>query len=329
MGTRRGKFAVLALLLTAALAVFAPVAGAAGEPDTGGFGAFRLKASNGYEVLVLAASKPGFRNGEVLILVSRRGSFVSYYAPATVTDTRIDAELGTLGRIDVEFEPSGSRETVRSQCDPDAKLTYDKGSYVGTVELRGEEGYTEATATRVAFWPRFYVDFGCMSVGYGEFFGPHLPGARLLARKRTEGGSLALQVNQNRPHARVSLIASIEERRGPIQIDRQVEAVDSGISFFFHPNLRSAVLRPEDPFSGRAVFRRDAKKANRWTGTLSVDFPGRSDVPLAGPGFRTSLRHARFTKEVGRDRNRLNLLAWPSTKPSPTASATSSLPAPS
>jgi hypothetical protein len=272
-----------------------------------------------------------------LILVGRRGRFVSYYAPATVTDARIHAELGVLGRIDLEFEPSGSKGTVRSQCDPEDKLTYDKGVYIGTVELHGEEGYTEVNATRVSPWLRFFLDFGCSTVGYGEMFGHGLPGARLIARARTSGGSLALQVNQNRPGARVSLIASIEERRGSIQIDRQVEVTGSAEAFSFAPDLCSAVLRPQDPFSGKAVFRRDAKGSPRWSGSLKVDFPGRSNVSLAGPRFRASLRHAHLTKQVYRGGDstrsqilaRLNLSLWPSTKTSPTASATSLLLGPS
>jgi hypothetical protein len=329
VGTRRGIFAVVALAVAAALAVSAPAASAIGEPDTGGFGVFRLKGSNGYQMLVLANSGRGYRSGEVLILVFGKDKYVSYQAPATVTDTLIQADLGAVGRIDVQFEPNGEKETARSRCDPDDKLTYDDGSYMGTVEFRGEEGYTEVTATRVPPWFGFILD-NCSSLSYGELFGRTLPGARLMARARLQNGKLALQVNQNRPRARVWLTAMIKERRGPVRIERHVETVDSGISFAFHPNLRSAVLRPEDPFSGRAVFRRDAKRANHWTGTLAVDFPGRSNVSLAGPSFQVGLRHAHFTKEVSRDRSsRLNLLAWPSTKPSPTAFATSSLLGPS
>ena len=340
VGERWGKFAIGVLALVAALATLVPSAGAEGEPDTGAFNAFTLKASNGYKMFVFAGSKRGYRDGEALILVNRRGRSVSYLAPATVTDTRIHAELGALGRIDLEFAPSGSKRTVRSQCDPDTTLTYDEGSYVGSVEFRGEEGYTEVTAARVPFWPRFFVDLGCFSVGYGELLGPGLPGARLTAYKRLEDRRLALQVNQNRPGARVWLTAEIEERQGPIRISRQIETIDPSGSFSFDPQLRSAVLGPQDPFSGSVVFRRRAPRGDRWTGNLEIDFPGRSDVSLSGPGFQTALRHARFTKGVVRtsgsdsaiaktERNRPNLFTWPSTNPSPTASAIFSRLAPS
>lgn len=292
VGKLRGKIAVVVLASMAAMTMLAPTASAAGEPDTGAFNAFALKGSNGYKVRVFAASERGYRKGGVLILVERKGRSASYYAPAAVTDTRVHAELGALGRIDVEFEPSGSKRTERSQCDPDTKLTYEEGSYVGSVEFHGEEGYTEVTATRAPLRLGFFLDFGCSAVGSGELLGPGLPGARLRARK----GGLVLQANQNRPGARVRLTASIFERHGSIRIGRQIETIDPSASFAIDPQLRSAVLRPQAPFSGTAVFRRDAPRGDRWTGNLEIDFPGRSDVALAGSHFRASLRHARFTK---------------------------------
>jgi hypothetical protein len=88
LGKRWSKFAVWALSLGAALALFATPAAAEGEADTGAFGAFRLKGSNGYSVLVLAFSKPRFKHGQVLVSVGRgagRGfENVFYFAPAKV-----------------------------------------------------------------------------------------------------------------------------------------------------------------------------------------------------------------------------------------------------
>lgn len=322
---RWGKFAVL--LLSAAAALTATAASAEGEPETGAFNAFTVKASNGYKMRVLAFSRKGYRNGEVLILVGGKGRSVSYLAPATVTDTRVHAELGALGRIDVEFVPSGLQETARSSCDPADKLTYEKGSYVGAVEFRGEEGYTRATATRVPLWMRLLVDFGCASLVGGELSGSRLPGARLRVRRRLDDGNLLLQVNQNRPGGRVWAEAAIEEKRGPIRIAREVEQVYPATSFDFDPKLRFATLRPPPPFSGAALFLRDAKPQNRWRGNLVVDFPGNSNVALTGSRFRSSLVHAHLDKGPSRlgGGSRSSLSRWPSTKPSPIASAMSSL----
>jgi hypothetical protein len=292
---RWGKIAVLLLSAAAALATTVPAASAEGEPDSGAFNAFAVKASNGYKMRVLAVSRKGYRNGEVLILVGGKGRSVSYSAPATVTDTRIHAELGALGRIDVEFVASG-QETARSSCDPADELTYENGSYVGTVEFRGEEGFTGVTATSVPLWMRLLVDFGCFSVGNGELSGSQLLGARLRARKRLEDRSLMLQVNQNRPGARVWTEAAIEEKRGQIRIAREVEQAYPATSFDFDPKLRFATLRPPPPFSGAALFLRDAKPGNSWRGNLVVDFPGNSNVALAGSRFHSSLVHAHLDK---------------------------------
>jgi hypothetical protein len=57
--------------------------------------------------------------------------------------------------------------------------------------------------------------------------------------------------------------------------------------------LRTAVLAPPAPFSGSATFYRFAKAANRWTGNLAIDFPGRARVPLVGSRFEATLVHAK------------------------------------
>lgn len=315
---------VAALMAAAAGSVSAPEACAAGEPDTGGYGSFTLKASNGYRMLVIAGSEAEYRNGEVLIWLFRPGRTVVYFAPATVTDTRIEAELGSLGRITVEFEGSGVKEKLRSPCDPSDQVTYDAGSYVGTIDFRGEEGYANASATSIPFSIKPFIAFACAGSGTGEALGPHIPGARLVAWAGTRQGRVRLQVNQNRPGARVHVEASIEERRGAMRIVREVSETYPADAFHFHPKLHSAALRPAAPFSGSGNFHRNAEPPNRWTGSLAVDFPGRSNVSLTGDRFHVNLVHAVRIRE-GRSfarSSRPNLLAWLSTKLSPTAFAT-------
>jgi hypothetical protein len=300
-GTRWGKFswvAMLVAILVAVGSVSASEARAAGEPDTGGYGAFTSKASNGYWMLVIAGSEPEYRNGYVLIWLSRTGRAAFYSAPATVTDTRIEAELGRLGRIAVEFKGSGLKGKLRSPCDPSDRVTYDRGSYVGTIDFRGEEEYAKASATSAPFSIKPFIAFACAGSGTGETFGAGLPGARLVAWARTRQGRIRMQVNQNRPGARVHVEALAEERRGEIQIAREVRLTSPGAALEFAPDLRFAALRPIAPFSGTGTFRRGAERANRWTGSLAVDFPGRSNVSLTGDRFHVSLVHASRTKKI-------------------------------
>lgn len=310
---------------------FAPMASAEGEPDTGAFNAFTLKASNGYKMFVLAFSKKGYRNGEVLIRVGRKGQGVSYLVPATVTDTKIDADLGALGRIALEFVPTGVKGVASPVCDRSQRVPYAKGSYAGVFEFRGEEGYAEVTANSIPFSPHPWIDVICGSVTTGEVWGSNLPGARLTVWSRPQGERIFLKAIQNRPGARVHLEAAIEEERGGIQIEREVRQTSPARVFEFAPDLRFAALQPGGPFSGTGTFRRAAARVNRWTGDLEVDFPGRSNVSLAGARLHANLVPARLmgSKNKPETASGSSLLQWPSTNPSPTASATSSPLAPS
>ena len=113
----------------------------------GAAGAFTLTGSNGYRILVLADSRRADGRGEVILFVGRRQSGVSYFAPANVTDSHIEADLGGLGHIAVQFVPSGAVEE-ESACGGDP-TQFEGGVYEGSIEFNGEQGYTRASATRV------------------------------------------------------------------------------------------------------------------------------------------------------------------------------------
>jgi hypothetical protein len=327
VGGRWSKFVALCLFVAALGGTLAPAAVAQGEPDTGAFNAFNLKASNGYRMVVWAASGKGYRHGQILILVGRKREAVTYFAPAKVTDVRVVADLGAFGAIDVSFQPSGEKGVDHPVCDSRQRVRYEKGAYIGAIDFHGEEGFTEvhAESARLSLHP--FIDFIC--AGSGEGRGEGFPGAALLVRSKARAKRVALQVNQNRPGARVHVSASTDEQRGRIAIFREVAATYPSGAFHFDPQLRKAVLSPPAPFAGTGLFHRDASPANRWTGNLRADFPGRSNVPLAGSGFAVNLVHASYEGKAGRaPLNRPNLNPWPSTKPSPTAFATPSLLAP-
>jgi hypothetical protein len=324
MGRRWAKLAVVATVALAICCGSAAVASAEGEPDTGAFNAFTVKASNGYRMLVLAGSRKGYRNGEVLILVGRKGRSVSYLAPATVTDTKVEADLGALGQIALQFVPTGVRGVASPVCDSGQRVPYEKGSYAGVFEFHGEEGYAKVTASSIPFSIHPWIDLGCGGPVGGELWGPSLPGARLTVWSRLGATSVFLKAVQNRPGARVHLDAAIEEERGGIQIEREVRQTSPGTVFEFAPDLRFAAFRPSAPFSGTGTFRDGAAQVNRWTGNLALDFPGRSNVSLAGARFRANLVPARLIKpEIEPETTRgFSLHPWLSTKPSPLASAT-------
>jgi hypothetical protein len=270
-------------------------------------------------MVVMAVSKKGFGHGQVLLLVGRKRRGVTYLAPAQVTDTTVKANLGAIGRIDVTFQPNGEQGVTAPVCDRSQRVSYDKGDYVGTIDFRGEEGYTRVQANSAPYSLHPFIDFICPGYSRAEEVGRGIPGARLRARNRSGGKRTELQVNQNRPGARVEISASIDERLGRIRVLREVQVDTPASAFGFAPGLRAASLDPPTPFSGSALYLREARPANRWTGNLAIDFPGHSNVSLTGTRFESSLVHARFSEEtIHYDRrSRPNLLAWPSTMPSP------------
>lgn len=292
---RVGRRLLAAAAGLVALALLAPSAAPALDSDLKGSAIFNLEGENGYRIVVLASSERADGRGDVALIVFRRSATVVYGAPATVTPTRFDADLGELGRIALDVVPTGARKTLRPRCGGDP-VTLEPDSYRGSFEFRGEEGFTAATATRIPEFSRFSVDFGCGGRVTGEAGGPGLPGARLRALAGRGHRRTVLQVNQNRPGARPFFEAEVAEKRGRIEINRYLSGRTRADAFDFDPLLRTATFAPPPPFSGRATFRRDATPGKRWSGSLEADFPGRSNVPLVVPGSRVSLVHARLTR---------------------------------
>ena len=296
----RGVLALLAI--AACVAAPAAPAMAEGEAETGAFGAFRLKGSNGYSIFAIALSKPNFRHGEMVLFVGRKGGSAIYLAPAKVEPTAIEADLGAVGRVDVHFEPSGPPERIHARCEENGSAVFEPGFWVGTIDFAGEEGFTRATVARTkAIVDPFFELAGCGMTMIGEQGGHGIEGARLVARSASAHESAYLQANKNHDGARVYLEADVEERHDGLIVDRQVGGYFPSAAFGFGPSLRTATLAPPAPFAGNATFHRNARPANRWTGNLTVDFPGRADVPLAGRSFKAALGHWKRTESARRN----------------------------
>jgi hypothetical protein len=253
-------------------------------------GGFKLQSSNGYSIVVFGAPARRGRPAAVLIFVGGKRGSASYFAPARVTRTSIEAGLGDLGHIAVSFQPSGKSRTERSQCGG-RSVSFDSGDYAGTIDFHGEEGYTDVEATRARGDLKFLLDAICPAPGTSGI-GPGLPGAELRVRPIGSQSGPSLSLIENDPRAPVRLEASIEERRGEISIERSTAMTAPRTAFDYDSPLRTATVRPPAPFSGEATFRRTAKTRNRWTGNLTVDLPGRSGVFLTGKGLRANLFHA-------------------------------------
>ena len=281
-----------ALWLGVATASGAPVQASVSK-SVGAPGAFEVKGSNGYSIYVFGVEMDEGTSDSVAIFVLGRTGGVSYVAPGTVSGDSIQADLGDLGEIAVRYHPSGQERTVRSGCVGDP-VTFDAGTYEGTIAFHGELGYTDVEVTAASGDVGSLLGFFCGDRS-GGVSGPFLPGAELEVA--TKAGP-HLEVVKNRPTARAHFGVGVYEKYAGIEITRFVGKLMPPSSFRYDPKIRTATLRPPAPFSGTAQFHRNAKPANRWTGDLTVDLPGREDVALTGTGFWASLVHARWDRHL-------------------------------
>lgn len=253
---------------------------------------FRLQASNGYELFALTATPAEGEEGEgriALYLRRGRSAFVSYTAPATLSHTTIDADLGQLGRISVNRVPTGRTKKVRQGCEQRTTERVAAERYEGVIEFHGEEGFTDVSATSA---PLEYGTFCVSGEEGGRPPGKSLPGARLDVEWRSDAQPrLEFDALQRRPGAKTLLSIEVDEDRGEMDIYRAIATWASPGALRFDPLLRTATLRPPAPYAGFGRFRSNAPLAKQWTGNLTVDLPGRANVRLAGPGLWATLEH--------------------------------------
>ncbi|HEY5977553.1 MAG TPA: hypothetical protein VIT85_06820 [Solirubrobacterales bacterium] len=260
---------------------------------------FRLGATNGYTVTVLGLPGDVGERDAVYLVVERPGAVVYYFArDVAVTETSIKADLGSVAQIDMSFAATGKERSQPSPCGG-GRVAIDSGRYEGSFSFHGERGFAEATTTSVAGDMRFLLRLAC-SRTYGESVSSRLPGASLRAvggKPLDEGRrKVGFQVNKNHASGRSLISASLKERRGSLLIQRGVFGSYRAGVFRYGRSLDAAGVHPPAPFSGGATFRRGTSGPNRWTGSLEADFPGRPDVPLAGPGFEANAVHTRITR---------------------------------
>jgi len=247
---------------------------------------FRLAGTNGYTIEVV-----GVQEGEialpvdlVAVIARARGARVEYVVPGTVSEDTISAQLSAFGSIDMRFEPSGTLGTYRQSCSR-TLAKGQEGSWIGTFQFSGENGFTSASATEARpIWPGIGV---CeeSSVSSGG------PGAWLSV-----SGPMGFNFDaaQNKgPGTPVEFEASGREQMPGLSIRSEIWIGGSAKTFTYDKRLRHALVRPPAPFSGSARFtRKSGQRHGTWSGSLRVDLPGLSaPVNLTSPPSFTNLQH--------------------------------------
>jgi hypothetical protein len=255
---------------------------------------FTLKSSNGFTIkLVALRGVLGSSVAFAIVVVSDRTSAVSYSTSATATEDSIEVDLSDLGHIAVSFHATGGTTAERSTCDKRHAAHVKNGYYEGTIDFHGEDGYTEVEVSHAKGDAHMLFDIVCGAESESGV-GPGLPGAELRVRGPRKSSLPSLTAVENDPRAPVQLEANAGEQRGEIWIERTLRVKAPRTAFDYAGRLQTAVLGPPAPFSGKARFRRMGPHKSRWSGNLTVDLPGRSDVRLTGGRLRASLFRARF-----------------------------------
>lgn len=293
----------LVLLACAATLLATPV-GASAKPGykvrPGGTELFLdLGAKGGYEFLVEANDR------QRVLLAVEGGLFTAteYSTKGRVSSTRIEADLGELGRIDIRVNLAPGRAQSyppRKGCGGPASI-YVPGTFRGTIEFSGEGDVPAVSVTRgeIGFTRRFKrvckQRQPAPDRGDGERRKPKVDVGLLEAIGEVEGRTAffgAFNFVPKRDPARSFgfLIAGAFERRERVLIER------STLEFFFGPEafrMSRPGKKPEtvrvalpEPFAGRAHYSRKPGSPPTWTGNLRVDLPGADAIPLAGPDFK-------------------------------------------
>jgi hypothetical protein len=254
----------------------------------GGLSVLFLRGSDGYQVQLMTI-------GRTVLLEAGKARVGAFYAVrGNVSGNRIGARFGRLGRVAVKFSPVGrsARRKRSSRC-PDGGPPLEFGVFRGTIEFRGERGYTTVDARRasgVVIHPRRRPCGPNLRAALSATFGRPSLNTQLTAISRRKGTVTSFELSR-RGRSRLSLEASRQERRGRMQIFRQASTVIGGENAFISsgPGVQPAfafVVAPK-PFAGSALFAADA--SNTWTGSLSAWLPGAGKVGLTGPDFALSL----------------------------------------
>lgn len=224
---------------------------------------------------------------------SRGHRFTTFSAPARATRTALLARFGSLGRVDLSFEPTGrpSKNEPSSFCKGGTQFTW-KGTFRGTVDLKGRYGFRPvhdgsfAATGSITRSPRL-VCHGLPETPLPE------NGGDLVGLWAASCDGRGLVVRGRRPNAKhlgaVSFSASATRKLGRVEVTEALDATASPASFLFDEGLLDATVRPPAPFRGSGSVTRAADGTPKLSGSISAPLFGRQ-LPLAGPDFQAEFR---------------------------------------
>lgn len=262
---------------------------------------FRLPANNGLHAHLTNPKK-------LQLEIRRKGRLVVYEAPGEVTETGVKARFGTLGSIDVSFEPTKVvKENPPKGCSGEPSTLSD-GFFVGRIEFTGERKYVRIDASRAKGTMDVMRQWGwhCRrqpATQIGQRGADGLASRPLLRGRGTEG-TAALTLFDRRhkrffaaygfhgPRGRGGsvFVGAALERRERMRITRATVAQAGSGAFSFDLAAGTATVRPPLPFTGHGTFKRRAHGPGLWQSTIRVPLLGAGPLSVRGGDYRASLK---------------------------------------
>jgi hypothetical protein len=190
-----------------------------------------------------------------------------------------------LGAVSLRFVPRRvTRKRPEKGCAGD-DVRIEHGAFVGVLRFDGERGYARLARRRVPGTLTREPALRCDLVPKKS----RATGATRIEGTRTrdrDGNGLGFWAKRLSPAGAASFAASDTEARGGVEVVRTVEVKGPAGSVSIADGLTEATVKPPAPFSGEARFEAfKGKQSGTWLGPLSVSFPGKPDVRLAGKAF--------------------------------------------
>lgn len=296
----------LSIALCALIALLAIPATAAAKPG------YRVKPA-GTELFLFLEDKGDYEisleaNDRQRVVLAAETGFLTaaeYSARGHVSSKRIEADLGDLGRvaIDVRLRPHESEpEPSQRNCKGPSSI-YVPGTFHGTIRFSGEADIPPFSAKRgyIGFVRRFKRVCKQRQRGPGrnqkkgkdEKPKPKLEFGLLDTSGKGDGRTVnfeVLSIGPARNPAKSFGIykAAAHERRQGVRIVRSTLGFLGPKEFRMSKRGKQPLtlrVKPPEPFSGKAFYRRGPGEKATWTGNLSVELPGSDAIPLTGEGY--------------------------------------------
>lgn len=266
----------------------------------------------GTELIVLAQQKEDYSfaviaNDEQRVTLSVEEGFfseVEYATRGRVSSRRVEADFGKLGKVDirVHLDPKGAEEFGPGARCRGRDSIFVPGSYRGTIEYAGERGIPKVVFTQgpVTFTRRFkrVCDKGRRAPKRSQKKKERKPKVELGllgASSKGDGRTtrfevLSLGLARNPKKSFGIYEAAAYERGEGVRTHRGTFGFFGPDEFRMSKRGRQPLtlkVKPPEPFTGRATYRRGPGSPATWIGNLSVDLLGTDSIPLTGEGFDT------------------------------------------